>query len=156
MFKKVGLLLATVAGLSPNPSSSAQSETSGASPTVFERILSEVRAGRRDMNEVWPVFLNTTFFVPVHKLDQTPGKTSDFAFVLFPTKTPGQQAVFVSEYLERLENKASENTIKVKGGKLVQLVNPELEIVIVLSDGAFGIPVNLTKWLRESIQTEKR
>ncbi len=156
MFKKVRLLLAAVASLSPNLGSSSQPEPVVASPTVFERLLSEVRAGRRSNDEIWPVFLNTSFFVAVNKVDQTPDKTPDVGFVLFPSiKDPARTTVLISENPKRLE-KVSDSTIQMQGGKLIQLLNPEREITIYLSEGAFRISVDVAKWLREGIQTKKR
>ncbi len=111
MFKRVWLLFVVVMSLSPNLSSSAQPETAVASPTEFERLLVEARAGRIDSNEVWPVFLNTTFFVAV---DKTPGTTSDVGFILFPSpKNPEIRTVLISEDPHRLE-KVCDSALKMK------------------------------------------
>src|SRR5438105_274391 len=116
VFKKVWLLLVAITSLSPAPGNSAQPETVVASPTAFERLLSEVRAGRRSSDEIWPVFLNTSFFVAVNKLDPTAAKTSDVGFVLFPSiKEPGRATVLISENPKRLE-KVSDRTVQMQGG----------------------------------------
>ena len=63
--------------------------------------------------------------------------------------------ILISEHLERIENVQSGEAIKVSGAQLVQLLRPELGIVIGLNDpeeGAFAIPNAQVQWLRDSIQ----
>ena len=101
---------------------------------------------------VWEQFVNTQFFVVIIRHDSEP-KTKDFRFSVFNNPVDNQPYVLISEHLERLDNVQSGEAIKVTGAQLVELLRPELGVLIGgLEDGAFAIPNNLVQWLRESIQ----
>jgi len=121
----------------------------------FEKVTLEARK-TQDFMPVWERFVNTEFFVSIIPLDS--GKqTSDFRFsILNGPGTNTEPVVLVSENLQRLSIAESGKSIKLRGGKLIQMINPEVGIVVVLSDGAFGIPKERVQWLKSSIQTVNR
>lgn len=109
----------------------------------------------RETNEfmpVWELFLNTEFFVLVIPLDSGE-QTSDFKFSIFKSpETQNEPVVLISEEIERLHHNENVKAIKLRGGKLIQVVNSELGIVVALTDGAFGIPKEQVQWLKASTQ----
>lgn len=119
--------------------------------SLFERTALQAKK-TQDYMPVWELFVNTEFFVSVIPLD-TGKQTSDFRFsILQGPGTNNEPVVVVSENLERLSIAESGKAIKLRGGKLIQMVNPEVGIVIALIDGAFGIPKEQVQWLKSSIQ----
>jgi len=103
---------------------------------------------------VWERFVNTQFFVVVIRNDSGQ-QTKDFGFAVFNNPVDQKPYVLVSEHLERLENVQSGEAIKVSGAQLVQLLRPELGVIIGLNapeKGAFAIPNRQLQWLRDSIQ----
>jgi hypothetical protein len=153
MFKRVWLVLAAVASLSFGSSAWAQDGATAASPTPFERLLFEARAGRQGMSEVWPAFLDTTVLVAVQKLD-----ADDVGFILFPSmKDRERKTVLISEHAHRLE-RVSERALRMTGAKLVRaLKSPETEITLALSDGsAFRIPAEVVRSLRTTLLSDER
>lgn len=122
--------------------------------TAFESVLyASKKTG--DLVPVWERFVNTQFFVVVIRND-IGQKTKDFRFAIFNNPVDEKPYVLVSEHLERLENVQSGETIKISGAQLVQLLQPELGIVIGLNgheEGAFAIPNGQVQWLRDSIQS---
>lgn len=121
--------------------------------TDFESVLyASKKTG--ELMPVWERFVNTRFFVVVIRNDSGQ-QTKDFRFVVFNNPVDKKPYVLVSEHLERLENVQSGEAIKVSGAQLVQLLRPELGLVIGLNDpeeGAFAIPNGQVQWLRDSIQ----
>lgn len=121
--------------------------------TAFESVLyASKKTG--ELMPVWERFVNTQFFVVVIRNDSGQ-QTKDFRFVVFNNPVDQKPYVLVSEHLERLENVQSGEAIKVSGAQLVQLLRPELGVVIGLNDpekGAFAIPNGQLQWLRDSIQ----
>jgi hypothetical protein len=121
--------------------------------TAFESVLYASKE-TGELMPVWERFVNTQFFVVVIRND-IGQKTKNFRFVVFSNPVDKKPYVLVSEHLERLENVQSGEAIKVSGAQLVQLLQPELGIVIGLNDpekGAFAIPNGRVQWLRDSIQ----
>ena len=117
--------------------------------SAFEII---VRAAKQTGNYMpaWESFINTEFFVGV--LPQDAGsQTSDFRFVVLEGPE-GEPMVIVSEELDRLDSPATDKAIKVRGGHLVSLLNPEVGVLVALSNGGFGMPVDVIAWLRASTQ----
>ena len=104
---------------------------------------------------VWELFVNTQFFVVIVRKDAET-ITKDFMFSVFNNPVDNKPYVLVSEYLDRLANAQSGEAIKVTGAKLVELLRPELGVIIgglkELEGGAFVITNELMQWLRESIQ----
>jgi hypothetical protein len=97
-------------------------------------------------------FANTKFYVAVVRLDSG-AQTSEFCFVVKSSpEDQGRPCVLISEELSRLEGVHSSDAILLSGGKLVELLNPEIGILVALGDGAFGMPVDIVRWLRGSIQ----
>lgn len=104
---------------------------------------------------VWERFVNTQFFVVVIRNDSGQ-QTKDFQFVIFNNPVDKKPYVLVSEHLERLESVQSGQAIKVSGAQLIQLIRPELGVIIGLNNpekGAFAIPNGQVQWLRDSIQS---
>ena len=119
--------------------------------TELETAILEAR-DTNDFMPVWELFVNTHFYVIVIPNDEG-SQTSDFTFAIFQnSETENKPFVIVSELLERLENSSSNKAIKIPGAELIQLLNPEVGIMVSLEDGAFGIPKDQVQWLRESIQ----
>lgn len=118
----------------------------------FERAVLNAKT-TQDFMPVWEAFVNTQFYVSVIPMDSG-STTENFRFSVFQSEgTQNQPAVLVSESLERLgPNSSSSKAIKMAGAKLVQMLNPELGIVVGYRDGGFGIPKEQVQWLRESIQ----
>lgn len=120
--------------------------------TTFESVL-DASKKTGELMPVWERFVNTQFFVVVVRNDIYQ-KTKDFRFVVFNNPVDKKPYVLISEHLARLENVQSGEAIKVSGAQLVQLLQPELGIVIGLNDpdnGAFAIPNGQVQWLRDSI-----
>ena len=153
MFKRVWLVLAVAAGLSFGAGASEQTDAPAASPTQFERLLFEARAGRQGANEVWPEFLNTTFLVAVQELEG-----DDVGFILFPSvKDPARKTVLISERPHPVE-RVSKHALRMTGARLVRALKwPETEITLALSDGsAFRIPAEMVKSLREAVASQEQ
>jgi len=133
----------------------ASTPVSQAAQSSFEAILL-VSKKTGDFMPVWESFVNTQFFVVIVRQDDGQ-KTKDFRFSVFNNPVDEKPYVLVSEYLERLDNAQSGEAIKVSGAKLVQLLRPELGIVIggLKDGGAFAMPNDRVQWLRESIQSSK-
>lgn len=142
LFSSIGAALGIVTAISP---ASQQAQT------TFESILyASKKTG--ELMPVWERFVNTYFFVVIVRHDSEP-KTKDFRFSIFNNPADNEPYILVSEHLERLENAQSGEAIRVTGAQLIQLLRPELGIVIGgLEDGAFAIPNSQVQWLRESIQ----
>lgn len=104
-----------------------------------------------DYARAWECFVNTEFFVPVVRFDAGE-QTKDFRFVVQTNPQDESPLVIIAEELERLQNPNSAEAIKIRGGKLIELLNPELGILVALSDGGFGMPADLVGWLRSSLQ----
>lgn len=117
---------------------------------MFEQIVKSCKAAN-DYMPAWERFLNTAFFVSVIRHDSG-AQTQDFRFVLNTNTPDGMPCVIVSEELHRLQNLHSFEAIKLSGGKLIEMLNPDVGILIALSEGGFGMPKNLIGWLRASIQ----
>ena len=145
LFTSIGVALGLVSPIAiPAPS---------ALPTAFEAVLyASKKTG--ELMPVWERFVNTQFFVVVIRNDS--GEiTKNFRFVVFNNPVDKLPYILISEHLERLENVQSGEAIKVSGAQLVQLLRPELGIVIGLNDpedGAFAIPNGQVQWLRDGIQ----
>jgi hypothetical protein len=102
---------------------------------------------------VWKQFVNTQFFVVIIQNDKE-AKTKDFRFSVFTNPMDKKYYVLVSEHLNRLENAHSGDAIKLSGAQLVQMVQPELGIIVggLADGGGFVIPNSQVLWLRTSIQ----
>lgn len=121
--------------------------------TPFEIAL-RISKQSGELMPVWELFVNTQFFVVVIRNDAG-AQTKDFRFSVFNNAVDNKPYALISEHLERLENVQSGEAIKVSGAALIQMLNPELGIMIGLQgfeEGAFAMPNDLVKWLRESIQ----
>jgi hypothetical protein len=118
--------------------------------TEFERILQSCKASGNFM-PAWERFINTQFFASIIPQDSGP-KTSSFQFQLLRSPQDGGPCVPISEHLQKLSVTQGQKAIQEFGGKIVTMLNPEVGIIIALSDGAFGMPANLVAWLRASIQ----
>jgi hypothetical protein len=115
----------------------------------FEKVIKAAKA-TGDYTPAWEKFANTEFFVPV--LTQDSGnQTRDFHFAIHGSPQ-GEPSVLVSEDLEYLKASPIQKTIKIRGEKLISILNPQVSVLVALSDGAFGIPANLVAWLRASFQ----
>ncbi len=145
LFTSIGVSLGLISPIAISATSAPQ--------TTFEAVLyTSKKTG--ELMPVWEQFVNTQFFVVVIRNDSGE-KTKDFRFVIFNNPVDKLPYVLISEHLERLENVQSGDAIKISGAQLVQLLRPELGILIGLNDpveGAFGIPNGQVQWLRESIQ----
>jgi hypothetical protein len=117
--------------------------------SAFEGIVRTAKQTGEYM-PAWESFVNTEFFVGVLPHDAG-NQTSDFRFVVREGPR-GEPMVIVSEDLSRLESPATDKAIKVRGGNLVSMLNPEVGILVALSDGGFGMPVDLVAWLRACMQ----
>ena len=144
--KKLFTAIGTTLGLISAPDVSAQ-----VTNTAFESVLYDSKK-TGELLPVWEHFVNTQFFVVVDRNDSG-AKTKDFRFFVFNNPVDKKPYVLVSEHLDRLENAQSGEAIKLSGARLVQMLQPELGIVVGgLSGGAFAIPNGQVQWLRESIQ----
>jgi hypothetical protein len=115
----------------------------------FEKVVRACQA-TNDYMPAWEKFVNTEFFVAV--LPQDSGsQTKDFRFAIH-NSPKNEPTVMVSEELEYLKSSATDKAIKMRGAILISTLNHQVSILVALSDGAFGIPVNLVAWLRASIQ----
>ncbi len=115
----------------------------------FEDVVGACRV-TDDYMPAWEKFVNTEFFIAV--LPQDVGRqTSDFRFAIH-NSPKDEPTVIVSENLEHLNSSATDKAIKMRGANLISTLNHQVSILVALSDGAFGIPVNLVAWLRASIQ----
>lgn len=103
-----------------------------------------------DFMPVWERFVNTDFFVLVDQRDSG-SQTRDFRFVI-STSPKDEPAVLISEDIEKLSGRERSQAINMSGGRLIEVLNPEVSILVVISDGGFGMPVDLVAWLRQSMQ----
>jgi hypothetical protein len=115
----------------------------------FEDIVKACKV-TNDYLPAWEKLANTEFFIGVLPQD-TGNQTSEFRFVIHKSSN-GEPAVIISENLEQLNSSATSKAIKMHGGKLISMLNPQVGILIALNDGVFGIPVSVVAWLRASIQ----
>lgn len=102
-------------------------------------------------DDVWNLFLSTEFFVRIIQRD-IGGQTENFLFAIHKSQD-GKPMVMASEKLSRLALKDAGEAIKVRGGHLISILDPQVGILIALSDAVFGLPANLVAWLRTSMQT---
>ena len=147
--KKLFTAIGTTLGLISAPVVSAQ-----VTNTAFESALyASKKTG--ELLPVWEHFVNTQFFVVVVRNDSG-AKTKVFRFSVFNNPVDKKPYVLVSEHLDRLENVQSGEAIKLSGAQLIQMLQPELGIVLGgLDGGAFAIPNGQVQWLRESIQPNR-
>lgn len=128
---------------------------SGFSPEVlFETTLSQALTSggaAADMMPAWNHFLNAEFFVAVTpKADGPINEAYDYA--VFSSPQQAEPYIVVSEYPEKMTGHAGQQAIRVRGGNLVQSLNPKHSIVIALSQNSFTLPTSLLAWLRSHTQ----
>jgi hypothetical protein len=100
---------------------------------------------------VWQEFINTKFYVLTTPLDEG-DKTSNFRFNIYTIK--GQPTIILSENLDRIAATGIENkAIQVSGGKVIQMLNPDVAIMVALEQGGFGLPKDIVDWLRNSLSS---
>lgn len=116
---------------------------------TFEQTVKAAKASD-DFLPVWDQFVRTAFFVGVLPQDDGP-QTENFLFQV-RTGPRGEPMVMVSEDLDRLQTREVGRAIRMHGGDLVSRLNPDVGILVALSDGNFGIPVDLVGTLRAAIQ----
>ena len=129
------------------------SPPAGEEATEFERIVLSCKS-TGDFMPAWDKFLNTWFFVSVIPKDSGP-QTKDFQFQILRSPQDGKACISISEKLQRLSVIQGSQAIKEVGGKLIAMLNPEVGVLIALSEGAFGMPPDLVGWLRASTQPAK-
>ena len=121
--------------------------------TIFQQALLKSKT-TTEMMPVWELFVNTQFFVVILRNDEG-DQTKDFRFAIFNNPVDEKPYVIVSENLESLStNAVSQQAIKVSGAKLIEMLQPELGIVIggLEEGGGFCRPDDIVQWLRASIQ----
>ena len=121
--------------------------------TIFQQALLKSKT-TTEMMPVWELFVNTQFFVVILRNDEG-DQTKDFRFAIFNNPVDEKPYVIVSENLESLStNAVSQQAIKVSGAKLIEMLQPELGIVIggLEEGGGFCMPDDIVQWLRASIQ----
>ena len=121
--------------------------------TIFQQALLKSKT-TTEMMPVWELFVNTQFFVVILRNDEG-DQTKDFRFAIFNNPVDEKPYVTVSENLESLSTNAiSQQAIKVSGAKLIEMLQPELGIVIggLEESGGFCMPDDIVQWLRASIQ----
>ena len=119
--------------------------------SVLEIAINKARE-TSELMPVWEFLINAQLYVAVIQFDSG-DKTTDFRFSIFRSaETQNKPYVIASEVLERLENQSSEKAIRMTGAKLIQMINPDVGIIVSLEEGAFGIPEEQVQWLRDSIE----
>ena len=134
-------------------SEQALSTTSSSEQTIFKQALLKSKT-TTEMMPVWELFVITQFFVVILRDDEGE-QTKDFRFAIFNNPIDEKPYVTVSENLESLNtNAVSQEAIKVSGAKLIEMLQPELGIVIggLEEGGGFCMPGDVVQWLRASIQ----
>jgi len=111
----------------------------------------EVAKKNNDYMPVWQEFINTKFYVLATPLDEG-DKTSNFRFNIYNIK--GQPTIILSENLDRIAaTGGEEKAIQVAGGKVIQMLNPDVAIMVALEQGGFGLPKDIVDWLRNSLSS---
>lgn len=119
--------------------------------TCFEETVLKAMESK-DYLPAYEKFVNSRFFIGVHRSDAGPG-TLDFRFDVISNEGNVESYVIIAEDICRLKNTRTTDAIQITGVELAQMLNPEVGIMVALeSGGAFGIPKELIQWLRESIQ----
>jgi len=102
---------------------------------------------------VWEAFVNTSFLVPVES-DSDDGETistDEFRFAV--KELDGKPTLVIAEHPHFLGRPGSSvKVIQMTGAKVVQTLNPEVQLLIGYPEGGFGIPKDQMEWLRASIQ----
>jgi hypothetical protein len=118
----------------------------------FEKALLEAKSSN-EYAPVWEAFINTELFVLVAPVDAgAQGKR--FNSVVFQDEQSNHQPVVkAAEDLALLDASSNnEKAIKMPGGKLLQVLRPEIGILVACRGGRFLISKEQVQSLKESIQ----
>lgn len=115
-----------------------------------EILLASRKTG--DYPPTWERLVNTKVFISI--LTEDPGpETSDFRFEVRKSQQDGNMYIVVSDNLAALERSGATTAIRENVYKLLNMIRPELGMIIALSGGEnFYIPPGLVDWIRKSTQ----
>ena len=107
-------------------------------------------------DQVWPILVNTLFYVPVLVEDETAATTSAYRFAITePLFDDASGSLTIAENPQHIpaRDKAF-NVIRMQASTLIEELHPAVELVIGFPPGydAFVIPTDLLQRLRASIQ----
>lgn len=80
-------------------------------------------------------------------------QTKDFRFHILMGPEDKKPVLVISESLHRLTRVNGVQAIKLRGDALLRMLHADVGVLIALTDGVFGIPVELASWLRNSTQS---
>ena len=115
--------------------------------TALEDVIANAKV-TQDYMPVWEAIANSDFFVAIHTNDEE--KTADFYFDI--VKYQEKHYVILAEVIENLKAEESAKAIKLPGFKIVEMLNPEIGIVLNTAVGPLVMPTEIIAWLRKSIQ----
>lgn len=115
--------------------------------TALEVIIDKAKT-THDYMPVWEEIVNSDFFVVIHTNDEE--KTSDFYFDI--VKFQDKHYVILAETPENLKAEVAAKAIKLPGFKIIEMLNPEIGIVLNTAVGPLVMPIEILGWLRKSIQ----
>ncbi|MCE2573101.1 hypothetical protein [Motilimonas eburnea] len=116
--------------------------------TEFIKLIEGLEQGTTDQNELWPVFLNTVFYVPLNAIKTAQGEQYTPAYA--PSQVnPGVKSLVISQFGVDVAE-LSPQISQVQGGDLIQTLPPKTELIIPLGDNAFNIAAETVAWLREN------
>jgi hypothetical protein len=96
-------------------------------------------------------FVNTRFYVGI--IPAPPGEPADnFRFILGKSPEDNGPCVIVSETQDRLQKQKAKQHLHIMGSELVRKLNPQVSILVALSDRGFGINTKTVNMLKVSMQ----
>ncbi|NTS77819.1 hypothetical protein HR060_13240 [Catenovulum sp. SM1970] len=128
--------------------------TEQAQLTLFQQQVQEMQQGEMTEQDFWPVFLNAEFYIPIRKIEDSVVE-KDFAFIVYDSKqVAGGKTVLISDSPEYLKGTGATDLMMMKGGQIVELVYPDVEISFAFVGGGFGIPAQFVKQLKDAITSK--
>ena len=117
-------------------------------------ILAAKESGNYD--QVWPILVNTMFFVPVLVEDENAATTSDYRFAITGAiSDEAEGSLMIAENPQHIiAGDEPFNAIRMRASTLIKELNPAVELAIGLPPGydVFMIPTGQLQWLRDSMQ----
>ncbi|WP_232802615.1 hypothetical protein [Motilimonas sp. E26] len=116
--------------------------------TEFIKLIEGLEQGSTDQNTLWPVFLNTAFYIPLNAIKTAQGESHTPAYA--PSHVnEGVKSLVISQFAADVAE-LSQHISKVQGGDLLQTLPPKTELIIPIGDNAFNISAETVSWLREN------
>ena len=120
--------------------------------TELIQLIEGSEQGSTDQNTLWPVFLNTAFYIPLNAIKTSQGESHTPAYAPSQVNV-GVKSLIISQFAVDVAE-LSQHISKVQGGDLLQTLPPKTELIIPIGDNAFNISSETVTWLRENARPQ--